>query len=449
MKKRSQRWRETSAYGTVRVYTPRHVNGCELRDPNACFCGCPKWVYAKPKVGKATQVSAKTPSFTEACVTAKRILDSFHPEIAAAREKNTTAAGIGIEDCLRLYEAALGRRAVTPLHIKHCMLLFDRRNQKEYRTKKDHGRALNISLLDFLDGENLAAREPVVRMSQITSNILDKWAAGWKTNDSTSRAWRGKVGAFLKWAQAHDHIERLPVFREKQKVRAGNRCGHFSDSQIAAMYAGLRFVQWKFHEKPKNYEARLGAFIDLGRYAGMAVVDIVHFNPKVNLSKSDILTYRRRKSGQIASILLASEAAARLRSIPLEDGADPEMPFRFPDTDVPTNTQTWRKRFQNLCAAVGITSVETELGTIHKPRPHQLRDSFAISAICNGVALPNVARMLGHASTQMTEAKYLFWVRRRLDACIEDQRKGLERAALAQQEAEPEAEPDVTPTTVN
>ena len=288
MKKKISAWRERSPYGVVSVYTPRHVGECMLRDRNDSSCSCPKWIYARARGGKATQMAAKTPSFAEAVTKAQQILRGYDPEIAKAREKNnpTAAAEISIEECLRLYEAALGRRAVTPLHIKHSMLLFNRRKQK------NHGRALNLSFLDFLDGENGAAREPVVRMSQITSNILDKWSAGWKTNDLTSRSWRGKVGAFLKWSQAHDHIERLPVFREKQKVRAGNRTGHFTDSQIAKMYAGLPFVEWKFHNKPENFEARLGAFIDLGRHAGLAVVDIVHFEPKVSLSRDNVITYR-------------------------------------------------------------------------------------------------------------------------------------------------------------
>jgi integrase len=442
-------WRERSEYGVVSVYTPRHVGECKLRDRNDNTChACPRWIYQRPKGGKAVQMAAKTTSFTEAVTKAKDILKGFDPEIAAAREKNnpTAAAGISIVDCLAAYEVALGRRMVTANHVKRCMLVFNRRNPKEYR--EDHGRALNLSLLDFLHGENVTAREPVVRMGQLTSNILDRWSAGWRTNDSSSRAWRGKVGAFLKWSQAHDYIERLPVFREKQRVKRGNRTGHFTDNQIRAMYAGLPFVEWKNHELPKNFAARLGAFIDCGRYGGMAIIDICHFEPKVNLGRNNVLTYRRKKSGEVASVLIPPEVAARLRCIPPEDGSDPDKPFRFPGTNVATNCQTWRKRFQNLCAMVGITEVETEIGTKHQPRPHMLRDSAAIAAIVNGVSLDNVAKLLGHANSQMTEEHYLFWVKRRVDSCIEDQRRGLDRAAAAAQE-EAEPEPDTAPATIN
>jgi integrase/recombinase XerD len=194
---------------------------------------------------------------------------------------------------------------------------------------------------------------------------------------------------------------------------------------------------------PANYAARLGAFLDLGRHAGLAVIDIVHFNPKTSIGRNNVLTYRRHKSGQVASILLAPEVAARLRAIPGEDGSDADKPFRFVDTEVEANCQTWRARFQSLCAAVGIKEVETEVGTKHPPRPHMLRDTMAISMIVSGVGLDNVAKALGHASTAMTQRSYLFWVKQRLDHCIEDQRLGLQRAAeAAAREAEQEQEPE-------
>ena len=433
-----------NGHGTVVVYTPRHVGGCQLRDRNANTCACPKWLYMKPRGGKAVQRAQRTPSFAEACAEATRILDGFNPEIAQAREITEPKPGITIEACLGLYETALKRRSLSEKYASGCLLPFLRRNPKEYRNRKEHGRARNLSLLDFLDRANATAREPITRMEQITSSHLDQWSAAWETNDLSSHNWRGMVTTFFKWARLHEHIERQPEFRERQKVRSGNRCGHFSGGQIAKLYAGLPFYQMKCHAMPENYAARLGAFIDCGRYGGMAIVDIVNFSPKVSLGKNNVLTYRRKKSGQIASVLLAPEVAARLRTIPAEKGSDPERPFLFADTDVETNKQTWRYRFQALCAMVGIVEVETETGVKKVPHPHMLRDTFAINAIVHGVALDNLSKALGHATTAMTQRSYLFWVKARVDHCIEDQRLALERQAAATEAESPEQ--DAPPT---
>jgi integrase len=442
---RPQKTKFKTEHGTVIIYTPRHVGDCQLQDRNQNLCNCPKWAYAKPRAGRAVQCALKTPSFAEAIAKAQELLDSFNPKVAAALAITQPKAGITIEDALALYEA-MKRRTVTPKYVIGCLQPFKRRKQKEYRHRKEHGRARNLSLLDWLDRENRTARAPVVRLAQLTSDHLDQWCAGWETNDASSHLWRGKVAQFLKWARLHEHIEREPVFREPLRVRSGNRCGHFSDDQIAKMYQGIPFYRMpNGHPLPDNFAARMTAFIDLGRYGGMAITDIVFFQPKVSLGKNNVLVYRRRKNNQVASVLLPAKIAARLRSIPPETGSDPERPFRF-STDPEVNCETWRYRFQAICRSVGITEIETEIGKKRAPNVHMLRDSLAIGAIVSGVGIDNVSRMLGHRSTQTTQKSYLFWIAKRDDFCIEDQRKALERAAAAQ-EAEPE--PDVPPTLVN
>jgi hypothetical protein len=67
----------SSLHGTVRVYTRRHINGCSLAGPHNNRCPCPKWIYSKPRGGKALQEAAKTGSFTEACRLAEKILKAM------------------------------------------------------------------------------------------------------------------------------------------------------------------------------------------------------------------------------------------------------------------------------------------------------------------------------------------------------------------------------------
>ena len=429
-----------SIHGTTVVYTPRHLGECRLRDRNANGCGCPKWIYSKARGGRAVQQSARTPSFAEACALATRILDGFNPEITKAREVNEPEPGIGIEACVEIYGASLRRRSLSQSHIHNCLVPFQRRKPVEYT----NGRAKNMSLLDYLDRQNVTVREPVLRMEQLTSDILDEWSARWESNDSTTLVWRGMVAAFLDWAHAHDHIEDEPVFRERHKVRPGNRCGHLDDIQIAKLYQAIPF--FKPPQMAENFAPRLRAFLDLGRWGGMAVADIVAFSPRVSLSANNVLAYRRQKSGQIATVLLDPAVAARLRSIPLEAGADdPDKPFRFRRTQEVQNRQLWRERFKNLCKFVGITEVETEVGERIPVHPHVLRDSFAIDAITRGVSLENVARMLGHKTTAMTQRSYLFWVKKRVDHCIEDQRAALARRAQEQQSEVATTEPSAMP----
>src|ERR1035437_8016535 len=96
----------------------------------------------------------------------------YNPEITKAREVNEPEPGIGIEACVEIYGASLRRRSLSQSHIHNCLVPFQRRKPVEYT----NGRAKNMSLLDYLDRQNVTVREPVLRMEQLTSDILDEWS---------------------------------------------------------------------------------------------------------------------------------------------------------------------------------------------------------------------------------------------------------------------------------
>jgi hypothetical protein len=72
----------SSRWGTVYVYTRRHLDGCRGISRFSCLCPCPKWIYSKPRGGgRARQESAHTSSFAEACEIARKILDGFESQV--------------------------------------------------------------------------------------------------------------------------------------------------------------------------------------------------------------------------------------------------------------------------------------------------------------------------------------------------------------------------------
>jgi len=416
----------SSPYGAVRVYTRRHLQGCPLTSSNQNSCRCPKWIYSKPRDGQVTVQAARTSSFTEACEVAQKLLKGFDPEIAEARAITHPEPGITIEDAVTRYLAALTARKLSASHIRTVRTIFARRVVQPYQRRH----SLNPALLDFLDRYNPRALAPITRVEQISTQLIEEWAGEWHSNDLTGSVWRSIATTFFRWARDRNYLEKLPRFGRQNsfRVRRGNRCGAFSDDQYARLLATLPFCQPKRGHAKENYAARLRAFLELGRWAGMAVIDIVHFRPQLHLdSTTNVLTYRRHKNSQIAVIALPADVAARLRSIPAEEGSSAEQPMRFPDRSEKQNTEVWRDRFQKLCSAAKIGEIETEVGEVREAHPHMLRDTFAIDMISRGVALENVAKALGHATVQMTQKSYLFWIQKRINHCIADQRAALGR----------------------
>ena len=415
----------SSHFGSVRVYTRRHINGCSFTQPDQQNCPCPKWIYAKARDGKPSRRAATTPSFTEACEQAQKILKGFDPEIRAAREV-VAPAGITVETAIEHYLAKLGARPELNVRYRGMVERVFRR-RASLVIKNRPGRTPDLSLLEFLDRASLTAVDPILRMDQLSGEIIEDWAAGWRSNDSTSRVRRSIAAGFFNWAMRRGHLRVKPQF-ERRRVKSGNRCGVFTEEQFQRLLAALPFYfSGRGPKMSDNLVPRLRAFLEAGRWGGMAVCDIVLFSPAMNLNPADVLTYRRKKTGEIAQVALPAEVAARLRAIPSEPGSGAGQPFRFAELNEEVNRELWRERFQRLCRKAGITEIETEHGARRKPHPHMLRDTCAVDAITHGVLIENVAKMLGHATTAMTERAYTFWVKKRLDYCIEDQRRALAR----------------------
>jgi integrase len=411
-------------YGAVRVYTRAHLAPCAATSLDFTSCACPKWIYAKPRDGKARRFAAQTPSFAEALEAAAQVLKGFDPEIAAARaEKTKVESGITIEAALAEYIEVLKTRRLSADYIeKQIPALFQRR-----RIHKTGKRSNHLSFFDFLDQYNQTAVEAIARVDQVSSALLDKWASHWKGEDTSAAYYRRLAMSFFRFAHERGMMPKLPVFsaRRRHAVKPGNRCGYFPPEQYEKIVAAVAFYQTERGFMPKNFAARLLAFIELGRWSGMAIADLILFSPRENLV-GDVITYRRRKSSMIAGpIVIPAALAARLRQVPAEDGSLEEMPFRMRGMNEVRNRGLWRLRFQKLCEFAGIGEVKTEIGTFRNPHPHMLRDTFAIDAILRGVSLDNVAKMLGHATVDMTQKAYLFWMKQREIYCEQQQRAAL------------------------
>jgi integrase len=414
----------TSQYGTVRVYVLRHINGCPSTDPNERKCPCPKHIYFNRRNGKDGRLSAKTPSYTEACEQAQEILKGLNPEIAEARARKAQPApsDITVEEAMEKYFAHKRSLNASEDYLHRSIGIVFRR-----RTAQATGKAKNLTLLEFL--ERRFPHRPAV-MREITPDLADEWAATWRCNDLTTRTWRAVARGFFSWAVDRGYLQRKP-FSGRYAVAAGNRCGHFPEEQFQKLLATLPFSGPERGPSPKNYAARLRAFCELGRFAGMAIADIVLFNPRESVRPDNVLVYRRhktrRKVNLVTKIALPPEVAVRLRSIPPEDGSSPEQPFLFAGTRMQQNKRVWRDRFRKLCFKAGILEVTTEIGKVRWPHPHMLRDTFAISALEEGIGLREVSVMCGHKSTVMTERSYARWTEIQDQRSLEAQRAVLER----------------------
>jgi integrase len=154
----------------------------------------------------------------------------------------------------------------------------------------------------------------------------------------------------------------------------------------------------------------------------MAPVDAVLYHPAL-VDAVGVLTYRRKKTGELAVVPLPEHVRTLLRDIPLErDSVGPEMPFRSKTSTLSSDTRKWEHRYETLLKLAGITEVKTD-HRFCKPHPYMFRDTFAVWYLTHDAKLHTVSRMLGHSETETTERAYLPWVREMQQHHVDDARK--------------------------
>jgi integrase len=399
-----------SAYGMVRPYT-RHLEGCKSKN-NACHC--PKWLYEHRKGAKPRRYTLITPSWSEAQSIASKTLEGFNPDIAAARA---------------LVAQSDAKRTSIP---DACLMWMD-------RTERDYGSASGIvaqykSITKKL--KEWAERERIEWIQDVTPMHLESWYASedWKHYSDTTRNQRWSVlrSIFRFWHE-REVIEKNPVIAIKpSKLDGDPRQGPYSDKQLESIFAHIaECVPANIPTKEQAvYAVRLHAFITLLLNTGCDVVDAVLFD-KANVTtqavsgkKVPVYRYHRQKTGKQAIIPLPNAIAGELRKVPMLERNPANMPFKS-ERDLQTDVNTWRYRIQSVLGAAKVKFVELPRDKHGKARrkaanAKQFRHTFAIRQLVAGQREETVAKMLGHADTEMIRTHYGAWVPERDDAHVRE-----------------------------
>jgi integrase/recombinase XerD len=271
-------------------------------------------------------------------------------------------------------------------------------------------------LLDSLT-DWLAKQVPrPIHIAEITPALLIAWRSSWTLGDLTAAVRWSAVRTFFNFCENQGWVPESPARRIRPtKVARGGRPGVFTDAQYTAIVEAA------------HSDRRTHAFVELMRWAGMAITDAVLFRTEM-IDADGVLRYRRHKSDELAIIPLPAHVIVNLRDVPLGNNAvGPAQPFRSNSPIIKTDVRLWQRRLTELWAAAGVTDVQTDSGT-GKPHSHCLRDSFAVWNLRHGVPLMAVAKMLGHSSIKTTEQSYAPWVRELEAAHIAEARRALVHA---------------------
>jgi integrase len=388
----------------------RHSEDCRFKNEGPEFesCKCRKSLRIYDStLGRNYHSSAKTRNWETAVKLAQNWLNSFDPdkkalteEVARFRAKKEKIATI--PQAVAAYFKDMEFRQVSDKTIKRTRTLLGTVDASGNVTH-------NGKFFDWLDTQT---PKPVL-ISEITPAHLTQWRTTWGYgSDLTAAVSWDSVKAFFKFCKGQGWISISPANDiQRPRVEKGNRTAIFTDKQYDLILS-----------KAKGNE-RLEAFLELARWSGMALIDVVVFNTKT-LDAAGVLRYNRSKTGKLATVKLPAHVVTLLRNVPLESDNSPEQPFRRDGIAIDTDTHAWRRALQDLFKQAGITKVKTDVGerTAH---PHMLRDTCAVWYLRHKMSLHGVATILGD-NVKTVERHYLPFVQELENAHIEENSKILD-----------------------
>jgi integrase len=133
------------------------------------------------------------------------------------------------------------------------------------------------------------------------------------------------------------------------------------------------------------------------RHTGLRIGDVATMEVE-RLKRNSILLYTH-KTGQAVYVPIPKFVADELRK-QAKLNPNPKYLFWTGRSKVKCATLSWQRSLRALF----------KKATVENAFPHRYRDSFAVSLLLNGVPIEDVAILLGHSSTKVTEAHYAPWV---------------------------------------
>jgi integrase/recombinase XerD len=353
----------------------RHSRDCKYRDDETWKrCNCRKhlrWTHG----GKQYRRSAKARSWAQA-ETNKRLLGAKF-------------SGKPVEDVRLETDSRKTIKQAVDLFVK------DRRNEgRGADVIKKYERELE-RLRDFME------RRSKFFPAEIESEDLTEFISDWKDlypSSMTRNRVLTRLRAFLKYCYNRKWTERIPhtvAIKPKKSETLPLE---------PAQYSKLLETVPNVFDGEKVKKAR--ALIQLMRWSGLAIIDAVTLE-RDEIKKDSKGNYRvvtrRTKTDTHVNVRIPPDVAEEILAV--ANGNPRYLFWNSGAGKERTATTNWSDELRKVFRSAGLP----------KGHPHQLRDTFAVELLKNGIPLEEVSRALGHDSIKTTEKYYAKWVKARQD----------------------------------
>ena len=370
----------------------RHSIDCRFRDDETFKqCKCRKhlrWSHA----GKQYRQSAKTRTWEQAEKAKRRVEaafdDNLTPSQAAASAVPEARKTIAI--AVQTFVAGKANQGLTDKLVSKFKLELAR--LEDFMSKRSRFFPAEITLEDL---EAYRTTWPSVYKSAITQKRV-----------------QNRLNEFLRYCYDEKLVDRVP--RLKPIKADGPPTLPLDDSQYETL---LKHVPGVFKNDHPAQPKRVHALLQLMRHSGLAIRDAVtlergeiQHDPKKKIYR---VVTSRQKTGVHVSVPIPGAVAKELLAVL---NGNPKYFFWTGNGKEESAVTDWQNDLRKLFrTAFPIPKDHPRYCKCHPRHPHQLRDTFAVNLLKEGVPLEEVSKLLGHTSITTTERSYAPWVQSRQD----------------------------------
>ncbi len=240
----------------------------------------------------------------------------------------------------------------------------------------------------------MVERFPDSSFASVSLDDLSKYRESWKVGKSTKRSRLGRLRALYAFAMSRGFVPvNLAKLLSSPKMEK-KQVHPFSDSEVEKIFWAVDL----YKDYPKGGRDKLRALLLLLRYSGLRIGDAVCFK-KADLV-DDRIVLHTEKAKTMVSLRVPPVVVEALKKC--DDGS--EHYFWSGASKKKTCITHWQATLSKLFTLAGV-----------KGHPHMFRHYFSTQLLSKGVSVENVAKILGHKTSRITEEYYSAWIQSRQD----------------------------------